>query len=303
MTNIGNERLEDYRIRLNRVFQFIDGNLDSKLSLSAVSREAFLSPYHFHRIFKLLTGETLNEFITRQRIEKSVADILHQEITISELSHIYGFSDNSSYTKAFKKYYGVSPTEFKRQNPNKFSKIRQLNSKIGQHYADVDEYVRIIDNLRKWIEMHSNIEIKQIPEQSYVYITCIGPHELPAAFRKLMGWAAANGCMTQEAKLMTVYEDSLKITEEKKARFRACFQTGESVESEFERASIPAGNYVVGRFEIVLDDFEKAWTGLYAWMDDNDYKRAEGKSFEIYHNNFNEHPERKAVVDFHIPIR
>lgn len=303
MTNIEKEIQVDYRNRLNKVFQFIDENLDSKLSLSIVSEKAFFSPYHFHRIFKLLTGETLNEFISRRRIEKSVLDILHQELSISKISHAYGFSDNSSYTKAFKKYYGISPTEFKKQNPNKFSKIRQMNSKIGQEYPDLDEYVCIIDNLIKWIDMNSNIEIKKIPEQNYVYITCIGPHELPTAFQKLIGWAIPNGFMTKEAKLMTVYQDSLKVTEEEKARFRACFQMGKKVESKFESASIPSGKYVVGRFEIELDDFEKAWTGLYAWMDENDHERADGESFEIYHNNFNEHPEKKAIVDFHIPIK
>ncbi len=273
------------------------------MSLATVSEQAFFSPFHFHRIFKLLTDETLNQFITRRRIEKSVLDILHKELSISEISHSYGFSDNSAYTKAFKKYYGISPTEFKNQNPNKFLKIRQLNSKIGQSYPDFDEYVCIIDNLKKWIEMNANIEIKEKPEQNYVYITCIGPHELPTAFQKLISWAIPNGLMTKEAKLMTVYQDSLKVTEEEKARFRACFQIENEIESEFESSTISSGKYVVGRFEIVLDDFEKAWTGLYVWMDKNDYQRAEGESFEVYYNNFNEHPEKKAIVDFHIPIR
>lgn len=303
MSNTENKTQADYRNRLDRVFKFIDENLESKLPLSVISKEAFFSPYHFHRIFKLLTKETLNEYITRQRIEKSVLDIIHKELSISEISHRYGFSDNSSYTKTFKKYYGISPTEFKDQNPNKFSKIKHLNSKIGQDYPNIDEYVCIINNLKKWIKMNANIEVKQLPEQNYVYITCIGPHELPSAFQRLIGWAIPNGLMTKETKLMTVYQDSLKVTEEKKARFRACFQLQKKVESEFESASISAGKYVVGRFEIVLDDFEKAWTGLYVWMDEYNLERAEGESFEIYHNNFNEHPENKAIVDFHIPIK
>ena len=254
-------------------------------------------------MFKLLTGETLNEFVTRRRIEKSVADLLHKEVRISEIAHNYGFGDNASYTKAFKKYYEVSPTEFKNQNPHKFSKIKPLNSKIGQNYPDLDEYVCIIENLKKWIKMNSNIEVKELTEQNYVYVTCIGPQELPQAFQKLIAWAIPNGLMTQKTKLMTVYQDSLKITEEEKARFRACLQLESSVESTFESAAIAPGRYVVGRFEIVLDDFEKAWTGLYAWMDENGYERSEGESFEIYHNNFNEHPEKKAIVDFNIPVR
>lgn len=129
----------DYKNRLNRVFEFIDENLESDLSLNIVSEVAFFSPFHFHRIFKFVTGETLNEYVTRRRIEKSASDLLHKNITATEIAHKFGFSDNSSYSRTFKKYYGVSPTEFKKQNPNRHSKIRQLQSKNGQGYPDHEQ--------------------------------------------------------------------------------------------------------------------------------------------------------------------
>jgi AraC family transcriptional regulator len=72
--------------------------------------------------------------VTRQRIEKSVIELLHKTLTTSELAHRFGFSDNSSYSRAFKKYYGDGPTAFKKQNPHRHSKIRQLESKNGQQY-------------------------------------------------------------------------------------------------------------------------------------------------------------------------
>ena len=112
-----------------------------KLPLNAVSEIAFFSPFHFHRVFKFVTEETLNEYVKRRRIEKSASDLLHKNITATEIAHKYGFSDNSSYSRSFKKYFGVSPTEFKNQNPNKFSKIRQLKSKNGQEYPDYEKYI------------------------------------------------------------------------------------------------------------------------------------------------------------------
>jgi AraC family transcriptional regulator len=298
------EKNIDYKVRINRVFQYIDKNLDSNLSLDTISEIAFFSPFHFHRIFKTLTGETLNEFVTRRRIEKSVLDLLHNKSGISDIAHIYGFSDNAAYSKAFKKYYGVSPTEFKNQNPNKFTKIRQLKSKIGQEYPDLDQYVCIIDNLKKWITMNAKIDIKKISKLNYAYISCIGSKELPVAFQQLISWATRNGLMTEKAKMMIVYHDSLKVTEEDKARLSACFILDKVLNSEGEIGflEIPSANYIVGSFEIVTEDFEKAWTSLYLWMNENGYKKADRDSFEIYHNNFNEHPEKKAIVDFHIPI-
>lgn len=294
----------DYKVRINKVFQYIDKNLESKLSLDTVSEIACFSPFHFHRVFKLMTGETLNEFVTRRRIEKSVLDLLHKESSISEISHAYGFSDNSAYTKAFKKYYGISPTEFKNQNPHKFTRIRQLNSKIGQEYHDLDQYVCVIDNLKKWMKMNAKIETKEMSKLTYAYISCIGSQELPTAFQKLISWAIPKGLMNEKAKLMTIYHDSLKVTAEEKARLSACFILEKPVDSEGEIGSSETapGNYIVGSFEIVLEDFEKSWTSLYLWMNENGYKKADKYSFEIYHNNFNEHPEKKAIVDFYVPI-
>lgn len=297
----------DYKGRLNKVFEYIDQNLDSRLSLNAISEIAFFSPFHFHRVFKHLTGETLNEFVTRRKIEKSVLDLLHKDSSITEMSHRYGFGDAAAFSKAFRKYYGISPTEFKKQNPNKFSRIRPLISKIGQGYPDVDQYVCVIDNLKKWITMNAKTELKQMSALSYAYISCIGSQELAAAYQKLIAWAIPLGLMTNNVKMMTIYHDSLKVTEETRARLSACMILGKEkpvdLQGEIGYGATQPGKYLVGSFEVVLDDFEKSWASLYLFMNENGYQRADRDSFEIYHNNFNEHPEKKAIVDFYVPVQ
>ena len=130
-----NEMHPDYRNRINKVFRYIDENLDSDLSLHRIAAIASFSPFHFHRIFKTITGETLNDCVTRRRVEKSASSLLHKkDMSITELSFQNGFNNNSSFTRAFKRFYGISPTEFRKQNSNRFSKIRQLESKKGQAY-------------------------------------------------------------------------------------------------------------------------------------------------------------------------
>ncbi|MFC0776926.1 helix-turn-helix domain-containing protein [Flavobacterium sp. HJSW_4] len=95
MTAADKEIQADYKNRINRVFEFIDQNFESDLSLNAVSQTAFFSPFHFHRIFKFATEETLHEYVKRRRIEKSASDLMHKNIAAAELAHKYGFSDNS----------------------------------------------------------------------------------------------------------------------------------------------------------------------------------------------------------------
>lgn len=305
MTEIDKQIQADYKNRINRVFEFIDKNLESDLSLNIISEIAFFSPFHFHRVFKFMTGETLNGYVTRRKIEKSASDLLHKKITASEIAHKYGFSDNSSYSRAFKKYFEISPTEFKKQNPNRHSKIRQLKSKNGQEYPDYEKYICVINNLKNWIKMNAKIEIKEMPKMDLAYVSSIGPHNLENAYGILMQWATPKGLMNDQTKLITIYHDSFKFTEASNVRMSASILLDKDVETngEIGQTSIKAGKFIVGSFEIVLNEFEKSWTGLFIWMNENGYKKADKEPFEIYHNNFNEHPQKKAIVDFCIPIK
>lgn len=304
MTTTDKELQTDYKSRITRVFDYIDENLEANLSLSKISAIAYFSPFHFHRVFKFVTGETLNEYITRRRIEKSALGLLHKSITTTEIAHQLGFSDNSSFSRTFKKYYGVSPTEFKKQNPNRHSKIRQLQSKNGQEYPDYDQYICIIDNLKNWIKMNAKINIKKISKMDLAYVLSIGPQNLGKAYTQLIRWATPQGLMNDQTKLVTIYHDSFKVTEATKVRMSASILLDKPTKTEGEigLTSIEAGTFIVGSFEIGLNEFERSWTGLFLWMNENGFKKADRNPFEIYHNNFNEHPEKKAIVDFYIPI-
>lgn len=304
MTSTSNEISADYQYRINRVFQYIDENLDTDLSLHIISEIAHFSPFHFHRVFKFITAETLNEYVTRKKIEKSALDLLHKNVSITEISHKYGFSENSSFTRTFKKFYGISPTEFRKQNANQFSKIRQLESKNGQGYDEREKYICIIDNLIKWITINAKIEIKEIPKLNLAYVTSIGPQNLATSYQKLIQWATPKKMITKQTKMVTIYHDSFKVTEANKVRMSACIVLNEPIKADGEIGftSIEEGKCIVGHFVIGLNKFEKSWTGLFVWMNENGYQKANKNPFEIYHNNFNDHPERKAIVDFCIPI-
>jgi len=294
----------DYKNRINRVFEFIDENLDGDLSLSAVAEVAFFSPFHFHRVFKFMTGETLNTYVTRRRIEKAALALLHKNISASEIAHQLGFSDNTSFSRTFKKHYGVSPTAFQKQNPNRHSKIRQLESKNGQAYPDRAQYICVINHLKNWISMNAKIEVSVMPKMNLAYVTSVGAHNLAMAYQKLMQWAVPKELVTEHTKMVTIYHDSFKVTAPNKVRMSASIllQKPEKAEGEIGLMTLEAKKCIIARFEISLNEFEKSWTSLFLWMNEQGYKKADENPFEVYHNNFNEHPEKKAIVDFCIPV-
>ncbi len=301
-----NEIKSDYINRINNALKYIDEHLENELSLESISEVAHYSPYHFHRIFKIITNETLHMYINRRRIEKAAAALFRQkDIPISEISLQYGFNSDSSFSRAFKKFYNISPSEFRKVSPSRYSKICQPESKIGQEKAIFEEYICNITNLKNWITMNAKIEIKEMPKLNLAFITHIGKGNLDATFNKLIKWATPKGLMDKpDLKMATIYYDSYKITAPDKIRKSVCIVLNEPVSAsgEIGLTTLPAGKHIVGHFEIGIHEFEKSWSGLFVWMNEHGYKKSEQNPFEIYHNNYNDHPEKKFIVDLCIPI-
>lgn len=297
----------DYIFRINETLEFIDNNLDIDLSLEKIATLAHFSPYHFHRIFKQITNETVNSYIKRRRVEKAASDLCRNlKSPISDIAFKYGFNSESNFSRVFKHYYGVSPSKFRIQSPNKYSKIRQVNSKNSKDIPLFEEYICNMNHLIQWTTMNVTIEITNYPTLNLAYITHIGdPTGIANAYNKLIKWATPKGLLNNDSKMLTIYHDSLKITDVSKVRMSACLLLNEPLltKDDISTKTFTPNKCIKGHYEIQINDFEKAWTGLFIWMDKNGYEKSEIEPFEVYYNNFNDHPEKKCIVDFCIPIK
>jgi AraC family transcriptional regulator len=227
------------------------------------------------------------------------------EVSVSELSLQFEFTSNSSFTRSFKKFYGISPSEFRKKMPHRFSKISQPESKNGQENGIFEKYLCNITNLKTWIKMNAKVAIKEMPKLNLACITSIGVNGISNAYDALLKWATPNGLLNNsETKMVTIYQDNFKITSPDKVRISACIQLKKAIKTSgrIHLTSIEEGKYIVGHFEIALHEFEKSWSSLFIWMNENGYKKADRNPFEIYYNNFHEHPEKKSILDFCIPI-
>lgn len=292
--------------RICDAIKYVEENLEHKLTLENVAKKAYFSPFHFHRLFKAVTNETLQTFINRKRIEKAASYLIHQkEKTITEVSEIVGFLNLSSFSKSFKRFYGISPNEFKKISVDKFSKIRKNESKKGQPEIIFEQYICNINNVLNWLQMNTKPEIKKTPRLDLAYIAHKGKIEaIGSVYNQLVKWATPKGLINEQTKMVTIYHDSPKITNPNNIRMSACIVLDDSVEMDetLNFRVLSPTKCVVSRFEITPFQFQQAWEASFVWMSENGYQKDDKDPFEIYYNNAAEHPENKFIVDFCIPI-
>ena len=109
---------DDYIQSVCKVILYIEQNYNDNLTLEELSKIASFSKYHFHRIFKSIVNENLSDYIRRVRLQSATLKFkTNQKITEIALSS--GYETNASFSKAFKKHFGITPKEFSKNAKTK----------------------------------------------------------------------------------------------------------------------------------------------------------------------------------------
>ncbi len=327
VTNDGvNPQREEYISRINRVIDYIEMNMDDNLSLESLASVASFSRFHFHRIFRGMVGETLNQFIQRVRLEKAAAQLIASpRKSITEIALDTGFSGSSTFARAFKDSFRMSASQWRAAGRLKDSKICKTNGKkgqpIGKMWKDLEIsscYIDDITNNQIWRmkmkdkKQQVDVEVKEMPELNVAYVRHIGPYKGDSAlfegmFDKLMKWAGPRDLLRfPGTRTLCAYHDDPKITDEDKLRMSACITVPAEaeVDGEIGKMTLPGGKFAVARFEIDSDQFEESWGAIMGgWLPESGYQPDDRLCYELCHNNPNEHPEKKHIVDICVPVK
>ena len=131
---------DDYIQSVCKVILYIEQNYNDNLTLEELSKIASFSKYHFHRIFKSIVGENLSDYIRRVRLQSTTLKFkTNQKITEIALSS--GYETNASFSKAFKKHFGITPKEFS-QNAKIKKGLKMLKPKFVEIESVDILYVR-----------------------------------------------------------------------------------------------------------------------------------------------------------------
>ena len=100
-----------------RICEYIRSHLDSDVGVAELAREVNLSPHHFSMLFKHAMGISPHQYVLRERIMEAQRQLAAGRIDISELALKLGFSDQSHFSRAFRKVTGTTPKRYRASGP------------------------------------------------------------------------------------------------------------------------------------------------------------------------------------------
>lgn len=307
--NIQQQSRKEYIHRINRVVDYVDANLDEEHSLQTLAEVAHFSPFHFHRIFRVLTGETVNNYVKRIRLQKAASMLLTDyERSVEEIATLCGFNSTAVFCRAFRDHFGCNTGDFRRNSPFQESKNGQSDGKNGQHQEPSVQYISDdIMNQNRNVKMEENIQVKEMAAMDLVYCRHVGAFDqIAGAYEKLFKWAGPRGLLKfPETKTVTVYHDDPKVVDMSKLRQSACITVDEDVktEGEFGKMHIPGGKYVVGSFVVKPHEFGEAWDAVCRWLADSGYQPSDGYPYEYYPKEHEPGNPPVFTVDICVPVK
>lgn len=271
-----------YIQRINAVIGYVREHLDEDLSLDVLARVAGFSPFHFHRVFKAITDETLNEIVTRLRLERA-ASLLRSspELSVTEAAFASGFNSVSVFSRAFKKQYGLNARQWDRQSPLK-------NSKNGQVLEGFPRYT--LEKLSDFAEQDEfEVSLGSLPEQRLAYIRVYDSYsdfrKITEAYNRLIAWYRKRGGRLDNTTLYGMSQDDPDVTPLRLCRFDWCLSVPSRfrAEGEVSVTTFPECQVAsIRRIRDVVQEYRALQYLFRYWLPRSRYQPANLPGMEIY---------------------
>jgi DNA gyrase inhibitor GyrI/AraC-like DNA-binding protein len=273
-----------YQQKVNRVIDYISANLHLPLALDVLAEQIYVSQRQLLRIMRSALNESLSAYIARQRVERSVLYMQTEKMTLTHLAEKVGYDNPQSFSKAFKKHFGISPKTY----------INELQAKL-------EGYVKSSGN-----RQNLPSEICEVEDLELVYIRIVGKYgesELyGTAWDKLVRFLSDNQALSDGTRLIGISFDDPHVTKSEHCRFYACALVQMKIvpKGEFGTIRLPKGKYAVYTLKGSYSGLQELYNNISINFD---YNMRYGLAFEEYLNSPLDTKEEELLTKIFIPIK
>ncbi len=274
-----------YEKRMLRVLDYIHENPGADLSLDTLSDIAAMSRFHWHRVFRAVTGETLSEAVRRICLHRAAFALVQTDRGLQAIAAEAGYRNVRSFARAFTGQYGLSPTAF-----------RERGALTAPHPPQ-----------RKGSSHMFDIEIRQISTHRLAAYDHTGPYSgVSKAFEKLSATIAARNLWPSVKGMAGVFYDDPSQVPAAQLRSHAGFILAEEVEvpEGLEEVTLREGRAAVLRYQGPYSGLPQAYDHLYGtWLPQSGEEAADASSFEVYLNSPMDTAPDDLLTELHLPLQ
>ncbi|MBH0172406.1 AraC family transcriptional regulator [Fictibacillus sp. 23RED33] len=134
----------DYEVCIQRTLDYIEENLQNRITLEELAELACFSPFHYHRVFQFLVGESVMDYVRKRRLSHAAKRLLQSDDKVIDIAFDLGFHYHESFNRAFKKQYGRSPREYRNASLHPVSLHQRTYLNINRYTGGMNMEMKII---------------------------------------------------------------------------------------------------------------------------------------------------------------
>ncbi|HEY9675867.1 MAG TPA: AraC family transcriptional regulator [Waterburya sp.] len=296
MQHLTESAVDAYRSRFRKVLEYIDAHLDDDLSVDRLSNLAAFSKYHFHRQFSELFGISVYKYVQLNRLKRASYQLAFRDrMQIIDISLASGYENHESFSRAFKKSIGQTPSEF-REHPqwNPWHSTYQPLSDLRIEHMKPEN-------------QPANVKLIAFKDTKVAALDHRGdPNLIGNSIRKFIEWRKQNNLPPQVSDTFNILYDNPSETSPEDYRFDICASTERDVvDNPFgvvER-TIPGGKCAVLRH--IGDDANLGESITYLYSKWLPLSGEEPRDFPLFLQRvsfFPDVPEHEAITDVFLPL-
>jgi AraC-like DNA-binding protein/DNA gyrase inhibitor GyrI len=255
------------------------------LQLDTIADQINVSQRQLLRIMRSALNESLFAYVARQRVERAVMYMQTEEMSLAQLAEMVGYESPQSFSKAFKKQFGISPKTY-----------------MNELRARLESAVKSSGNRQS----HVQAEVCEEGDLELVYIRIIGKYgeseSYETAWNKLLRFLSDHQALCAETRSIGLSFDDPNVTKHEHCRFYACASVQKKIApaGEFGTIQLRKGKYAVYTLKGSYSGLQE----LYSHISLNfDSTLRHGMAFEEYVNSPHNTPEEDLLTKVFIPIK
>ena len=279
----------NYYERVQNSIDYIEENLKSELSLETVASKAYMSLANFYRLFYAFTGHSVKDYIRRRRLNSACLELLDNNTKIIDISFEYQFDSPESFSRAFKREFGMSPTDF-RKTGKPIQIFERMNLMENNFLLSPEE-----------LEQYPDIKIiKELPPMKVAYYVGRGYNAEFDSQKVLFKWVKDNHLDKKAFRIFGFDNGGIGEAHE----YETWFAFNEDI-SKYQNSQIKLKSFSGGQYAVMstrLEQIESSWGRFRNWLKNSRYDYGPYQYLEEHLPDNNEEINDKTRIDLYMPI-